>query len=146
MTIGPNEMDWLTNALMVFAGVVFVVLVLAILLAVFDCLAEDIAGAQQVRAVTRKPVARTYCPLCVFAYTTATLPSDRWMPWLFAGEPVPCAAHAGEYGVMVHGLWSPQTHEPVNSDTAASAAVESNDVTLSDRHDRHITQEMEAAS
>ncbi len=141
MSIGTHEMDWLTNALAVFAGVVFVVLVLVILLAALNCLAEDIAGAQQVRAVTQKPVARTYCPLCVFAYTTATLPSDRWMPWLFAGEPVPCAAHAGEYGVMVHGLWSPELHEANECETAA-AAIE-NDVTLPDMHK---TQEMEAAS
>ncbi len=139
MTTGPNEMDWLTNALVVFAGVVFVVMVLAILLAALDCLAEDIAGAQQVRAVTRKPVARTYCPLCVFAYAQ-TLPSDRWLPWLFAGEPVPCAAHAGEYGVMVHGLWSPEMHE---GDECETAAANENDITLPDMHK---TQEMEAAS
>lgn len=131
MSIGTHEMDWLTNAIMIGAGVVGAVLLLLILAALLDCFAQDLAGAQAVRAVTRKPVVRTYCPLCLFE-TALTLPTDRWAPWLFAGEAVPCAAHAGEYYAMSGALWSPQTwtdtHEPMtNDETDADDAVSAMD-------------------
>lgn len=126
MTTGLQEMDWLTWAVLYGAGLVLVLVLLVILAAILDSIAEDIAGAHAIRAVTRKPVARTHCPLCMFE-VSLTLPTDRWLPWLFAGEAVPCAAHAGEYYAISGALWSPETwtqmHKPMTNDETADDAV-----------------------
>ena len=114
MTTGTYEMDWLTRAILIGAGVVVVVIVLALLVAIFDSIAQDIAGAQDVRAVTTKPTGRSYCPLCLF--TAVHLPTERWMSYTFAGEAVPCGPeHAAQYAAMMHNLWTPEwyAHEPV---------------------------------
>lgn len=116
MTTGTFEMDWLTNAIQIGAGVVVAIIVLALLVAIADAVAQDIAGAQAIRAVTHKPVGRSYCPLCLFDLPLGMsagvpLPTDRWMSYAFIGDAVPCQQHAAKYARMAHNLWTPEWYE-----------------------------------
>lgn len=102
------SMDVLARVALMLLLLFALVVVLGLFVALYDLM----VGVGLVRAASNPPQRRTYCPLCMFA----ALPSDRWTPYAFAGDAVPCMAHRAEYEAMAHAWWTPESHETDTSD------------------------------